>query len=193
VIGILAVATACAMPPPRAAFELPPSGLVRVDDPEGGTCGEGPPGVQLGGLSVAAEGPEGSGRFWTLTVRHGDRGLCFTASTVGWRTLREFDGPLPWIEDADADGQPELVVWSSFALDGSESAAAQALVAWVYEWDGASGSLRLAPTLSRRWAGRLAAAYRKKLPGRGQELRDLAARRLDELAAGRCVFVEDRK
>jgi hypothetical protein len=187
VIAVLLAATsACTMSPPRASFELPAAGIVWLDgDGPSGPCPAGPEPVTRGGLQVSADGPEGSGRYWTVTVSHGRRGVCFTASTVAWRTLQKFDGPLPWIDDTDEDGAPELVVWDSFSLDETESPAAQGLTAWAYEWDAGSSSLRLDLALSRGWAQRLADAYAEPLPG--VAFRDVARRQLLDLASGRCT------
>ena len=82
---------------------------------------------------ILADGPEGSGLFWQVTLgiapRHApqqQRGVCFTATTVGARTLGEearralrfFKGPnplvvtnLPWVDDLDADGRADVILW----------------------------------------------------------------------------------
>jgi len=150
---------------------------------------------------VHAEGPSGSGRFWTVTVgvlrpheKNPSRGFCLATSTVGWRTLQRFDGsPLPWIADRDGDGKPELIIWDSFPLSAEPSLAEYGLVAWVHEIDGA-GNFAINWDQSRKLAGELAASYRTAL-GRGQpvlqDIRDKAAQALAAFSAGACVVAAE--
>jgi hypothetical protein len=87
--------------------------------------------------TLSVVGPEGSGRFETLGLSiDGTRGLCLTASTVGWRYLfpvGKMLAPLPWLADADGDGDAELIVWSR--LPWGDSEVANALVPVVYALD----------------------------------------------------------
>lgn len=118
-------------------------------------------------LFVHAEGPSGSGRYWTVTVGLGNRndsmpfhGFCFTTSTVGWRTLRQYKRlPLPWMNDLDGNGRPELIVWSSFALTQEANYAEYGLMAWVYQVTTA-GKIALDWRLTCKMAQNLATAYR---------------------------------
>jgi hypothetical protein len=110
-------------------------------------------------------------------------------STVGWRTLQEFDKPLAWIADRDGDRKPELIIWNSFPLRGADSTAADyGLVAWVYQVD-AEGRFTIDWTLSRKMAAELAAAYRRPLNRDDALLRQIrrqAAQALESFAAGSC-------
>jgi hypothetical protein len=150
---------------------------------------------------VRADGPSGSGRYWTVTVgvvrpheKNPSRGFCLATSTVGWRTLQRFDGsPLPWTADRDGDGRPELIIWDSFPFSAEPSLAEYGLVAWVYEIDG-SGNFAINWGKSRKLAGELAASYRKA-PGRGrpvlQDIRNKAAQALAAFSAGACVVATE--
>ena len=108
-----------------------------VPSPDGPSCFEG---TMRGGhkATLSVVGPEGSGRFETLGLSiDGKRGLCLTASTVGWRYLFPVGhklAPLPWLTDVDGDGDAELVVWSR--LPWGDSEVTNALVPVVYALDG---------------------------------------------------------
>lgn len=194
----------CAMGPPRRSFAFPARGILPPpgeDVPD--SCEPVPvhrwvrtPAGTMD-LVVYADGPSGSGRYWMVTVGVAPRrqaaptrGLCLTTSTVGWRTLQRFKTlPLPWTQDGDQDGRPELVLWDSFALSRDASAAEYGLVAWVYELDSV-GTLALDLPLSRQTARELAAAYRTPLEdGQGglQALRNAAARQLEAFADLTCA------
>lgn len=147
-------------------------------------------------LLVHADGPAGSGRYWTVTIalakkaqRTPERGFCFVTSTVGWRTLQNFDRPLAWITDQDHDGKPELIIWDSFAMKGDQSMSGNfGLVAWIYQVD-ARGQFTIDWKLSRKAAGELAAAYRRPLHRVDAVLlqtREQAAQHLESFAAGFC-------
>ena len=189
------------MNPRSLAFTVPPRGLswARGEEQEGPCDSVTTAWKRLpagrGQLVVAADGPDGSGRFWTITAGRAatggrpTRGVCLTASTLGWRTLRSFGGgPLPWIADRDNDRRPELVLWESFPLSVDASAADYGLVAWVYEYD-LGNYLALDWRSSRALAREVAAAYRAPLRDASIELmeqRGRAAEALEDFAAGRC-------
>jgi hypothetical protein len=147
-------------------------------------------------LHVHTDGPEGSGRFWTVTVgvsgKHESkpiRGVCIRTATVGWRTLQHYSkGSLSWLDDVNDDGSAAFILWDSFPLHDEASMAEYALMAWVYrlvspdllvlDWD-----------LSRSFARSLAKEYRSPLDvttGYPGELRAQAADALEKFAEGRC-------
>ncbi len=147
-------------------------------------------------LCVSAEGPFGSGRYWTVTVgvadnqeMNPDRGFCLSTRTVGWRTLQRFHRlPLPWLADLNKDGKPELLIWTSFPLHEKASMAEFGLMAWVYQFK-ANGKFTVDWSLSRKMAGEIAVAYRRPLkqnsPGL-QFLRHKLAFALEAFALGGC-------
>jgi hypothetical protein len=190
----------------RDRFEAPGGGRV---DPQcsgedmDGTC----PGVpdsswkrevgKFRDVFVRADGPTGSGRYWCVTVGVGSsgeqrpsHGCCLLTSTLGWRTLQEYSGgALPWASDVDVDGAPEILIWDSFPLYPEASNAEYGLIVWVYrvasetvatiDWD-----------LSRQWALRLVAEYRRPLgPGERhwQPIRSQVAAALETFAHDRCA------
>jgi hypothetical protein len=182
----------CAMVPAHVRMPLPPSGLTWVEGEDlSGACEEVPAGqwttapAKAGKVMVNADGPSGSGRFWTVTVglasKTGgtpDRGFCLTTSTMGWRTLRTYKRtPLPWLADLDANGAVELLIWDSFPLSDDPSMAEYGLVAWVYRPD-AAGTFTLDWALSRQMAAELAEAYASAMPKASEEL--------GAFARGRC-------
>jgi len=193
----------CAMIPAHVRMPLPPSGLTWVDDKDlSGACEEVPAGqwttahAKAGTVMVHADGPGGSGRFWTVTVglasktgSKPDRGFCLTTSTVGWRTLLIYKRtPLPWLADLDADGAAEVLIWDSFPLSEDPSEAEYALVAWVYRPD-AVGTFTLDWALSRKMAAELAEAYASPMPEGVQwadALRKKASEELEAFARGQC-------
>jgi hypothetical protein len=75
----------------------------------------------------------GSGRYWAIAIDNGSNAwLCLSSSTLGWRSLRQFEaGPLPWVRDFDGDGVNEFVFWQSFSL-GKTMASGYGLIAFVY-------------------------------------------------------------
>jgi hypothetical protein len=192
----------CLMEPPYLAMVVPKRGFVLLSG-EGfqGDCNTTHKSfVKLSSktfdLLVHTEGPSGSGRYWKITVgvtknakRKPARGFCFMTSTVGWRTLQNFDKSLAWIADQDHDGKPELILWNSFPLRGEYSTSADyGLVAWVYQVD-AKGRFTIDWELSRRIAGELAAAYRRPLNRDDALLRGVrqqAAQALESFAAASC-------
>ena len=148
-------------------------------------------------LTVETEGPNGSGRFWSLHVTLQDsgqppRGACVETSTVGWRTLQgTIDTPLPFTADADGDGALELVLWSSFAIGSQGTMAENAIIAWVYERDG--DRLRLDLPLTRSRARDIADAYRRPTARPDALLaqhRGEAAARLQTFAMDACSQIE---
>jgi hypothetical protein len=135
-------------------------------------------------LFVSADGPAGSGRFWTVTVGIGDkqhalpvRGVCLKTSTIGWRTLQNYSkGALSWLEDMDGDGRAEFILWDSFPLsDPIMSMAEYGLVAWVFR-PASTDSLVIDPDLSRIMAESLAKEYRMPLDGASDTLLKLRFR-----------------
>jgi hypothetical protein len=199
------------MEPPFVTLRLPAAGLEWLPGQDSqGACDETPPGAcvrkPLGSVDVMScrVGPEGSGRYWTVTIGIASRpdpkpsrGVCFTTSTVAWRTLpdpgRTGLSPLRWLDDLDGDGEPEAIVWHSFRLREEAEQYESGLMAWVYRVDPA-GVLALDWSLSRRMAGEIAGAYR--LPPAGgatpgdrawTPLRQAARAALDAFAARRCT------
>ena len=145
---------------------------------------------------VAADGPSGSGRYWTITVGLSDelasqpmKGLCLNTSTLGWRTLQQYDRtPLPWIADLDEDGQAEFLLWSSFLLSDEPIMSQYGLVVWVYELK-ENDKFILDWNLTEKMALELAEAYRQPLYNPGFELsrlRKTAVNQLNALASGAC-------
>lgn len=143
-------------------------------------------------LFVFADGPNGSGRYWCLTAGIGSpdsrspmRGVCLLTTTIGWRTLAEYQGGLRWAADLRPGGAPELILWDSFPLNHEASNAEYGLIAWVYGLS-ADGMFTLDWDLSRGMARNLASRYRTPLSdpwGPSQAIRDEVARALDWLAA----------
>jgi hypothetical protein len=192
-------------------YALPPSGFTDADEPNIQPCEavsgdwlRGP--LPNGELAVNPAGPEGSGRYWTITVglsatrgNSPTRGVCVSTNTAGWRSLRSF-GPqgLPWIADRDGDNQAEFVLWTSFFLTPRLVQYETGLVAWVYRVDAKTGGLLLDLPLGRRLAQEIAAAYRIPLneketassPALAEERR-LAAGAFDALAADRCSLPQE--
>jgi hypothetical protein len=135
-------------------------------------------------LMFLADGPNGSGLYWNVALGiaprhavHPDRGVCFVATTVGARTLGEmarrglpfFKGPnppivtnLPWIDDLDADGRAEIILWDSFPIVADPAVYQFGLIAWVYHVQPA-GTIAIDWALSRRVAREIAGAYRASL------------------------------
>jgi hypothetical protein len=121
-------------------------------------------------LYVAADGPHGSGRYWTVTVAVLKKdqtdlknGVCVETSTIGWRTLQRFKKlPLPWVDDQNDNGWPEFIFWDSFPLNDEPTMAEFGLVGWVYELD-EEGVLRLNFELTHALAAEIATAYRQPL------------------------------
>lgn len=212
--GFQRAAPSCPMQPPFATIQMPASGLAWLPgEPFNGACDDVPADRWIRKPShgidvlVDTDGPEGSGRYWTIAVglaRTGaaqpHRGICFMTSTAGWPILQSFrEGPLPWLEDLDTDGKPEAIVWLSFYLTGQERQWESGLMAWAYQID-PSGSLALDRTLSQRMAREIAGAYRRS-PVAGvppgaydyRKERRTAADALAAFAAGRCVIAKEAR
>jgi hypothetical protein len=201
----------CAMSPPYGAIDLPAAGLVWAkDEVLSGPCDEPATGTWLRGpagslrLFVHPDGPSGSGRYWTIAIGTAPanaptpvRGICLMTSTAGWPILRHFgDGALPWLDDLDADGRAEAIVWLSFFLSSEQRQWESGLMAWVYRLEPAD-RLALDLGLSRRMAGEIAAAYRRAPPGADARFleqwggeRRKAAEALEAMADGRCSIAQ---
>jgi hypothetical protein len=200
------IAAQCSIQPPWGSISIPVSGLFWIDGHDlSGACEpvadeawlRTPLGAQS--LLVHADGPSGSGRFWRITVGFSldrvappDRGFCLTASTLGWRTLQRLNGvTLPWTEDLDGDGQPEIILWDSFPLlEEPVSMAAYGLVAWVYRLN-SGAAFTFDRDATRNMAAAIAAAYREPLGDEGSRLRlfrQKASQHLSLIATGECGF-----
>lgn len=142
-------------------------------------------------IMVNTQGPEGSGRYWTITIGIAPDpeavpkiGYCLTTTTVGWRTLQGFKRGLEWLEDRDGDKKPELIIWDSFPLREDASMAEFGIIAWVYQLDKAS-KFTFDMNLSRQLAREIAASYREPLKKSDeliQRLRNKAASMLEGFA-----------
>jgi hypothetical protein len=190
------------MQPAHVVVQLPARGFAVLDgEAETDCAGDVPSSKWIRGsagplaLFVFADGPAGSGRYWNVAVGTSSRqqqkpvrGVCFTTSTVGWRTLRVFAGaPLQWVDDLDRDGKAELIIWDSFSLGGEDTAAEFGLTAWVYRPTSA-GVLLIDWVLSRRLARDIAAAYREPLPAPANgRTRSRAAAALELFANDQCT------
>ena len=202
----------CLMQAPRAVYAMPPQGFIDADEPNKKRACEPVTSDWIRGSLGAAElgvnpaGPEGSGRYWVITVglspRVGAepiRGLCLQTSTAGFPALRSFgDKGLPWVADRDGDNTAEFIFWSSFFLTPRLQQSEAGLVAWVYRVDVKTGRLLLDVALSRRMAEEIAAAYKTPLGGKAPasdgaivEQRRLAAAALDAFAADRCTLPQE--
>ncbi|MGV8073257.1 MAG: hypothetical protein AB2L11_01655 [Syntrophobacteraceae bacterium] len=196
----------CPMMPEHQVMHLPNRGLTWLPNEEfSGVCGDVPPQQWMRkssgamDLFVYVDGPTGSGRYWDVTIGVAGRrdlkpvrGICFTTSTAGWRTLQRYKkDPLPWMDDLDSDGRAELIVWSSFPLHDDASLAEYGLMGWVYRF-AAKNSLVIDWNLSRRLARSIAEEYRAPLdtdsPYRGR-LRTEAAEALERFADERCKIL----
>ena len=146
-----------------------------------------------------ADGPWGSGRFWRITVglaadhsARPDRGFCLTTSTLGWRTLQRFQGkPLPWVEDLEGDGKPEMIFWASFPLRQEPmSLVDYGLIAWVYRVTFVD-AFTIDWRATRNMASRIATAYREPIgetDSRVLLMRNKASDALMKIASGQCDF-----
>lgn len=182
--------------PPSTTYRAPQRGFVEV----GGSSSSGTCDVPAAdawtvartpsfALFVHADGPGGSGRYWTVTVGVGPpdaaeprRGFCLVTTTIAWRRLiaglqarnrqESPRTPLRWLEDADGDGRPELVLWDSFRLSDEALPIESGLVAWVYEADSA-GWFAIDWSATHALARELALLYARADP-MGQALEALA-------------------
>jgi hypothetical protein len=204
----------CLMQAPPAVYALPPSGFSDGDEPNKQRACDAVSGdwlrgaLSAGELAVNPAGPEGTGRYWTITVGLSatrgatpTRGVCISTNTAGWRSLRSF-GPqgLPWVADRNGDNQAELVLWTSFFLTPRLVQYETGLVAWVYRVEAKTGRLLLDLPLSRRMAEEIATAYKQALSDKEvaaaptlPEERRLAAAALDALAADRCGLPQENR
>jgi hypothetical protein len=91
------------------------------------------------------------------------------------------------VTDAREDGKTDLVVWDSFPLNKTASAAEFGLVGWAYRPD-SGGMFLLDEDQSRSIADQLVAAYRTPLASGSlpQSLRNEAADELQAFASERC-------
>lgn len=195
----------CLMSPRYLTIQVPVQGLTWLDGEEfDGPCDA----IADSGwvrqpadsfdLLVAADGPGGSGRYWTVTFgiaepgeRTPRRGFCLETTTVGWRTLQRFSTlPLPWLGDRDSDGRAEFIVWDSFPLREDASPAESGLMAWAYEIN-PEGVLTIDWSLSREIAAEIASEYRSPIQDKSpwfQEVRNGVARYLEEFASEKCTI-----
>ncbi|SEM69215.1 hypothetical protein SAMN04489760_1358 [Syntrophus gentianae] len=198
----------CLMQPPYHEMRLPDHGLTWLPDEDfSGGCGDVQPEQwirkSLGSVDLLmyADGPRGSGRTWDVAVGVSEkggskplRGVCLQTSTEGWRTLQRYrKGPLPWMDDLDADGKAELIIWDSFPLHENASLAEYGLVAWVYRL-ASRDSFVIDLVLSRRLARSIAEEYRAPLGNEGLpypgKLRTDAAEALEKFANERCRILK---
>ncbi len=200
----------CKMKPPPQIITLPDSGFqwstgMHQNEP----CHRIPAdgwNVGISGsfkLYVYADGPAGSGRFWTVVIGVSDqnkstpeRGICLSTWTVGWRTLQRYSkGALPWLKDIDGDGIAEVLLWDSFPLTADSttlSLASYALIAWIYRLK-SSDSLIIDWNLTRKFAFSIADEYRAPLKTRSSypgALRSIAADELEKFARQECIVKE---
>jgi hypothetical protein len=204
----------CAMPLPRAVHVMPAQGFRDADEADKQLACAAVSGEWLrapastGELALHPAGPEGSGRYWTITIGLSPtpgatptRGVCLLTSTAGFRSLRSFGNrALPWLADRDGDKSAEAIFWSSFFLTPKLVQSETGLVAWVYRVDVKTGRLLLDLPLSRRMAEEIAAVYKtplsekdlKSAPGLAEERR-LAADALEAFAADRCTLVQENR
>jgi hypothetical protein len=171
-----AVAASCLMAPLRAEIVLPAGGFVTAEGHGIVALGDVPKDWQrapLGAndLTLHLEGPEGSGRYWIVTVgvaargRQPDRGVVIETSTAGFRSLQSFGNRgLQWLGDRDNDARHELVVWDTFFLNDKQVQSESGLVGWVYRVAAANDRLTLDWTLTRALAREVAAGYRAPIP-----------------------------
>lgn len=198
----------CRMTPAWLTIQPPESGFASIDPAGDGECMDRD---SLAGkweryagknydLMLVLDGPGGSGRYWYNTVGVVDnketapaRGICFETSTIGWRSLQAFENRgLPWAEDLNDDGNPELIIWDSFFLSDDEDASVGpyvGLMAWVYRTrDGAKFELDW--EMSRKFAARIAVEYHKSLPDPDKYMkviREKAAFALETFAKEGCI------
>ncbi len=146
-------------------------------------------------LFVRADGPGGSGHYWTITGGIGEgkqpaamRGVCIQTSTIGWRTLQQFKSPLVWNGDLNDDGKAELIIWDSFPLHKEASPTEFALIAWVYQLGGNS-TLELDLSLSRDLALDIARSYRVEIKSDKElkHMRNKAANALEAFGREKCA------
>lgn len=203
----------CRMTPPWGTIQIPKRGFVSIDPVGDGECNDSLAGKweRYAGksydLMLVLDGPGGSGRYWHNTVGVADkketapaRGICFEESTIGWKSLRGFENrALPWAEDLNRDGDPELIIWDSFFLSDDEEMSDPpyiGLMAWVYR-TGNGEKFELDWEMSRKFAARIAVEYHKPLPDLDtfmKMIREKAALALETFAKEGCIpKVESRQ
>ncbi|MBN1473137.1 MAG: hypothetical protein JW914_00850 [Syntrophaceae bacterium] len=198
----------CAMQPLALSINLPDKGFAWIPESyENGACGNIPKtGWQQGrhgnlNLYVHTEGPEGSGRFWSIRLGVEEkeyvrppRGVCMATSTIGWRTLQRYSkGTLPWLADVNGDGNAEFIFWRGFPLFNKRaSLAVFGLMAWVYR-PVSKDLLVLDEELSRSMAKSLAKEFRlpiENLDINTIDLREQAADELEKFADKKCSILK---
>ncbi len=196
----------CRMNPPWVTIQMPESGFASIDPIGESECMDSLAGKwkRYAGksydLMLVLDGPGGSGRYWNNAVgvvKKEDlapaRGICFEASTIGWRNLQGFEkGGLPWAEDLNGDGDPELIIWDGFPLNDDEDTPDTpyvGLMAWVYR-TGDGEKFDLDWEMSRKFAARIAVEYHKSLLGMDTSMkmiREKAAFALETFAKEGCI------
>lgn len=130
------------------------------------------PGVQVCTVSdrkiaVAATGPSGTGRFWSVAIGAGAaRGAvaraCLETTTAAWRNLPpelRKPGAAPRWDVCPADLPGRLEIWDSVRVAPDADATGYALVSLVYQLSGLE--LVLDDGATRRRAAELAVFYRR--------------------------------
>lgn len=198
---------ACLMKPQFLTLSLPRDGFVPLGTGSKGTFAEPcevsavtewmrmPAGSR--DLLVSADGPSGTGYFWEIEVGVAlrtepkpCRTLSLSTSTRGWRFVRPQNYHrlnIRWLDDLDADGIAELIIWDSFPNVDPFAG----VTAWVYRMDSKEESLVIDWGLSRRMAREIAQAYIGEL--NSQPKPGLSVGHLWSLAADALLeFVEEQ-
>jgi hypothetical protein len=164
--------------PPFTKIVLPSNGFVSIDTVlDNSPCDTIPDSswqthaADSFNIFISTKGPSGSGRFWNVTIGLADtgqlipnRGVCLYTSTIGWRTLQSFNKlPLPWIDDRDKNGKPEIIIWDSFPLYREATMSEFGLIAWVYEFY--NNEFILNWKLSKERIAEIIKAYRNPIKG----------------------------
>jgi hypothetical protein len=150
-------------------------------------------------LFVHADGPHGSGRFWSIIYGFSsdkedipDRGICLISSTTGWRTLRKYESPIFWAADIDKDGNSEIIILDSFYLDPDMSINVETgIIAWVYKYYEGKG-FELSIDLSKKFISTILASYKANFPESDSiliERRLMAAEALDDFLNNKCKLM----
>ncbi len=198
----------CVMQPLALSIHIPDKGFAWIPESyENGACADIPKNGWKQGrhgnlkLYVHTEGPEGSGRFWTIRLGVEEkeyvrppRGVCMATSTIGWRILQRYSkGALAWLDDVNNDGNAEFIFWRGFPLFNKRaSLAVFGLMAWVYR-PVSKNLLVLDEELSRSMAKSLAKEFRlpiENLDINTIELREQAADELEKFADKKCSILK---
>jgi len=150
-------------------------------------------------LFVHADGPEGSGRFWSISYGFSpgkkdipDKGICLISSTTGWRTLRKYESPIFWAADIDKDGNPEIIIWDSFYLDPDMPTNVETgIIAWVYKYIEGKG-FELSIALSKKVISTILVAYNNEIEGADSyliEKRLMASEALSDFLNNKCKLM----